>query len=389
MTSSDQEAQENELLALASIYDSDDIFKASETGSEPGGQFMACLDLPPSFCVKFGIWKNNHEEHQLQFLPPIVLNFQLVPDYPSKNPPNFTLSCKWLSKEQLTRLCKKLDEIWLENENQEILFLWMSFLKDDAMEYLQIQSPLDLSNILSKKARKSSSMKTEKGNFTTYDKGQGKKIMDSNYDSRAVQDIASQELLLPALLEYNKAEKEAAFKRTLYACNVCFLEKLGTLCMQFLDCDHVYCKECMKDYFTVQITDGNVKALTCPHDKCQSQAHPSQVKELVGADLYARYDRLLLHTTLETMADIAYCPRPICQTPVLLEKETTYGCCSECSYVFCTICKLTYHGVSPCRIRPGKFFFFFGEKGFSTTGCNDKACYWYLMRRGQNTLPLG
>ena len=47
----DSEAQEDELLALESIYDSQ-IFVATTEGEIPGGQFVAHLDLPPSFFVK-------------------------------------------------------------------------------------------------------------------------------------------------------------------------------------------------------------------------------------------------------------------------------------------------------------------------------------------------
>lgn len=39
----------------------------------------------------------------------------------------------------------------------------------------------------------------------------------------------------------------------------------------------VSCKECLKSYFEVQIVDGAVNALSCPEDKCTSQASPGQV----------------------------------------------------------------------------------------------------------------
>ncbi len=48
---SDSEAQEDEVLALESIYDSQ-IFVASSDGERTGGQFVAHLDLPAAFSVK-------------------------------------------------------------------------------------------------------------------------------------------------------------------------------------------------------------------------------------------------------------------------------------------------------------------------------------------------
>ena len=48
---SDSEAQEDELLALESIYDTQ-IFVSTTEGDRSGGQFVAHLDLPHSFHVK-------------------------------------------------------------------------------------------------------------------------------------------------------------------------------------------------------------------------------------------------------------------------------------------------------------------------------------------------
>lgn len=44
--SDDKEAQEDELLALASIYDEDEFHRAD---SAQGGEIQVCLELPPDF----------------------------------------------------------------------------------------------------------------------------------------------------------------------------------------------------------------------------------------------------------------------------------------------------------------------------------------------------
>ena len=111
----------------------------------------------------------------------------------------------------------------------------------------------------------------------------------------------------------------------------------------------------MAGYFEVQIKEGAVKALTCPSDKCESQALPSQVKELVSSDLFAKYDKFLLQSSLDGMSDVVYCPRPTCGTAVMLDKESSMGVCSCCSLAFCAFCKRAYHGVSPCKIATGEF----------------------------------
>ena len=45
--------------------------------------------------------QNGGFEYTICFLPPLVLNFELPPDYPSSSPPSFTLSGKWLSPTQV------------------------------------------------------------------------------------------------------------------------------------------------------------------------------------------------------------------------------------------------------------------------------------------------
>lgn len=82
-------------------------------------------------------------------------------------------------------------------------------------------------------------------------------------------------------------------------------------------------------------------------------AFPLQVKQLVDEELFARYDRLLLQSSLDLMADVVYCPRQSCGTAVMVEPDTTMGICSACHYAFCTLCKMGYHGLSHCKITAG------------------------------------
>ncbi|XP_070554316.1 E3 ubiquitin-protein ligase RNF14-like isoform X2 [Ptychodera flava] len=365
MASSDKEEQEDEILALASIYEDDDIFIAGEDNT--GGQFNAKLQTPDTFYlqvkgplpaqlvtkgVKTVETEDGHTLYPVQYLPPIVLNFQYPPDYPSCSAPQYTLSCKWLSVSELSKLCAKLDEIWEENKGGVVLFSWTQFLSEEAIDFLQIKSPLKLTSVGNKKGnRQSEDARTSHGdrqeqNDDTTDKEELKDI-----DSRAVQDIASPSLLLITLVDYNKQEQQRVFNSSYFTCNVCFSEKRGADCINFIDCSHVYCKDCMKGYFEVQINEGNVKCLTCPDTDCESQAIPSQVYDLVGKELFARYDRLLLQSSLDRMADVVYCPRKNCECAVMKEKDSNMGVCPACQYAFCTFCKLAYHGLSPCKLK--------------------------------------
>lgn len=239
------------------------------------------------------------------------------------------MSARWISTSNLDRLCSKLDELWTQNSFSSILFTWISFLGDELFDYLDLNpDQLEIE---------------EETNVAEN---------ESNTKQRCFKLPCSANLLK----KYDSDQEEARFFASYYSCAVCFEEKLGKDCFQFAKCEHTYCKECMRTYFETQIADGNVKSLTCPFDKCESQAQPGQVLALVGLDIFNRYDSLLLKDSLNSMLDIVYCPRAQCQCAVI--PEETLAHCTGCEYVFCSLCRQGYHGIEPCKITNSNIFYY-------------------------------
>uniref|UniRef100_A0A1B8XWQ7 RBR-type E3 ubiquitin transferase n=1 Tax=Xenopus tropicalis TaxID=8364 RepID=A0A1B8XWQ7_XENTR len=332
MSREDKEAQEDELLALASIY-SEDEFKRSETA--PGGEICVCLDLPPNFSVAIkGDCASNEYmgsfEDIVSFLPPIILDFELPPGYPSTDPPAFKLSCKWLSPSQLALLCQRLDDLWVEYAGEVVLFAWMQFLKEGTLEYLKINSPYEIQLC-------EFGPKCIKNNLGISDScsatGPAEAVI---WDTRAIQDVESVTTLIDCILEFNEAQQKKCFDSKSYMCDICFSEKVGSECTHFKKCEHIYCNACLKDYYTVQIQDGQVQALNCPEPKCSSVATPAQypVKE----------KRMQQHGL-----------------------STHFHLC--CKYAFCTFCKLAYHAVAYCNITSD------GCNRMFCTRCNNNFCW--------------
>ncbi|XP_072923315.1 E3 ubiquitin-protein ligase RNF14 [Hemitrygon akajei] len=348
MSSRDKEEQEDELLALTSIYGENEFLRAE---SSQGGEIITCLELPENFKIlSCGDEKQNKKdqiEYVVSFLPPILLNFEFPPDYPSCSPPKYTLSCKWLSRVQLSALCTYLDKIWNDNGNCVVLFSWVQFLKEETLSFLQIESPLRIQR----------NIKVTSDCIFSTDKKKELGLLDkaeSPLDPRAIQDVASWASVLCEILDFDQKQQQQVFNNKVFACSVCFFEKLGTDCMYFKECQHVYCKACLKEYFEIQIHDGNVQCLNCPEPKCTSIATPAQVKDLVDEETFARYDHLLLKSSLDLMADVVYCPRSVCRSVVLLEPGNTMGLCPGCRYAFCALCEMAYHGISPCKLKAEK-----------------------------------
>lgn len=144
---------------------------------------------------------------------------------------------------------------------------------------------------------------------------------------------------------------------------------------------HVLITMCIKNYtcksfwiyMYIFIIDINVASILSP-----GIYHMHQVQELVNQEAFAKYDRMLLMTSLDQMVDVMYCPRPACQYPVSVDKESNFGNCPSCRYVFCVLCQLVYHGLSPCKIKSGNspfISFLLSSLCFNVAGFPIITCY--------------
>ncbi|XP_015248809.1 PREDICTED: E3 ubiquitin-protein ligase RNF14-like [Cyprinodon variegatus] len=405
----DLEEQENELLALQSIFSSGEFLRNE---SESAGEFRVSVELPAGFSVLL----NNGEttrQYEVSFLPPLLLTFTLPDDYPSSSPPSFTLTCSWLTQSQLMSLSNQLTELYQATGGTVVLFSWMQFLREDALKHLDIHTLLELPSDSSKTPQinqikqdddseageqkrnpKSGSLNAQ--NHLSANLSSGDAVNNSNFrlskssesTDNCQKDLSSKaekpelpgsvsvrqevvhginpnkdqeysglsltpsQMLLSQILIHDADQKQKVFASRLFDCGVCFSNCLGSECVQLYECGHIFCRACLRDFCKAQITEGNVGGVTCPQPDCPATPTPAQVKCLVGEELFHRYDQLLLQSTLDRMPDITYCPRHSCGAAVILEKSYQAAMCSVCSFAFCVDCKKTYHGTSKCYEEP-------------------------------------
>ncbi|RWS23207.1 E3 ubiquitin-protein ligase RNF14-like protein, partial [Leptotrombidium deliense] len=336
--------QRDEIMALLSIFE-ENIFIVNE--NQKSGRFLAHHNLRKTpFPI---IYKDedqaNEETIFVKHLPPIELHFELPPKYPSVQAPHFWISCSWLSHEDLVKICSKLDSLW-EESRSEILFIWFSFLKEEVLDYLNHSSSLNVSSIVNNKVE---SFIESVFNSCNGDSGHG------SYDKRIVPRVFSSDLrknatsIVNHLKSFNDSKCLEDFKNSYTNCICCDKIVAGSDCAIFR-CYHASCTECVSEYFKFQIQQGNVHMLKCLETKCNEEATPTMIKELVGETLYQRYDELWYSLVLQTMGDVVYCPRKHCQAPTVAEPNSKLAICPKCAFSFCTNCKYTFHGVSPCRM---------------------------------------
>ncbi|XP_011314639.1 E3 ubiquitin-protein ligase RNF14 [Fopius arisanus] len=364
----DNEKQKDEITALESIYTAEE-FSHQEINGQYQCTFKVFINLREGYWVSYKDTRQKEsadEKITVCHLPPLTLFVPLPREYPSQPPSEFTLCCSWLRLKDITKLCKKLDKLWKENEGQEILFTWIAFLQDETLKYLDIENNLNIDSTYtlyktaSEKAQKtgvanaSSASDIDKAKKSMKNKMMQKRNYrghrgNRKFDHRAIVDRPINKNPVHYLLDYNERRISIEFKKNFYTCKICFADKSGESCIQFKPCLHVFCKECMTGYLEVRIEDGAVQNICCPGEKCTSEVTPGQIKELVSSELFVKYDSILLSATLDTMLDIVYCPRRDCQYPVSKEPNEKMASCPSCQYTFCVNCKMVYHGIEPCR----------------------------------------
>ncbi|CAF1011351.1 unnamed protein product [Rotaria sordida] len=327
MSTADSEIQGDELDALTSILDETtfEINKKSTTTENTHGTLVIEVTLPDEFYIEY----YPNQRRRVQYLPPIFLRFTLPNDYPSISSPSFQLECIWMSNEQLQILSKNLNNIWLDNSNEPILFLWYTSLSAQTLEWLNIITTLDLT------------------------------LSFPSTITKSLQPQLTSAQVAATIHNYECEKKIILLSRTIITCPICLNDVGGNDCFLCYSCSGTACKSCIKTYLETIIHLGQVKSITCPiNPSCNIELTPAQIASSVNKETFHRYDRLLFQLTIDSMDDIIYCPR--CQKPVIVTQGTddhlknTLGECATCSFVFCTLCGKTFHGINPCKYSESK-----------------------------------
>ena len=105
----DYEEQTNELVALESILEPGLFTVDNLAGEIKVEPFLRNSSLKIVLkCDNSELSPSNEQNismskvHKVEYLPPITLNFVLPSSYPSKSPPEYVLSCAWLSRKEVS-----------------------------------------------------------------------------------------------------------------------------------------------------------------------------------------------------------------------------------------------------------------------------------------------
>nr|GEX42406.1 E3 ubiquitin-protein ligase RNF14 [Tanacetum cinerariifolium] len=209
-----------------------------------------------------------------------------------------------------------LDSIWNEQHGLEVIYSWAEWLHTSAMSYLGFDKGIII------------------GSNGGKDHG----------DPRAISGCVSADVDIPSLKSYNEAQQLECFLTNMQECCICFSEFAGSEFIR-LPCLHFFCENCMKTYTEVCIQEGNVNRHCCPIAKCGGMIPSGLIKGWLGDEQFEKWENLSLQKTLESMTDVAYCPR--CELPCI-EDGDRHAQCAKCFFSFCTLCKEKRHAGIKC-----------------------------------------
>ncbi|KAL8812343.1 MAG: hypothetical protein Q9200_001110 [Gallowayella weberi] len=345
------------------------FFPAASDGVQPGlptppGSDRESQSLSESYEGSSKPLSTTHtavEVHELSDLPPVHLHIRLPPTYPAEQPPELklTMEVPWLSGEKLKSLESEGEALWEDMGHSQILFAYIDLLREAADDGFGLPSSMLEPHNLSSELR-------------------------------------------IALLDYDLKAKQANFEKGTFECGVCLEPKKGAVCHRMILCGHVFCVECLQDFYNNCITEGDIGSVKCIAPRCGQEPElapritgattkrrkrdrtlgPSELLQIpLEQDMVQRYLMLKRKNALEADRTTVYCPRQWCQGPARSKKtealdrnhdiesdeEEGHGddapspkvsdeqtdpatlaerlaVCTECTYAFCKVCKAGWHG---------------------------------------------
>ena len=292
------------------------------------------------------------ETRYLSHLPPLKLVVTLPQKYPSCAPPEAKLVSQysWIPEAKLEELQRRATILWEASGKSQVLYDYIDYVQQEAED-----------------------------GFGLVPQGGSSLVLP--------QDIEV------ALLDYDLKMKRQKFEQETFDCGVCLEPKKGAVCHRLQLCRHVFCKECLQNFYNNCITEGDISQVKCLTPNCEKEVtisselgnsrkrkrdrtlDPSELLEIpLDQDKVQRYVILKKKKKLESNKSTIYCPRKWCQGPARTgnsrngdtqdsdedDEAQNYdpnanqdefpppserlAICEDCAFAFCLVCKISWHG---------------------------------------------
>jgi hypothetical protein len=111
-----------------------------------------------------------------------------------------------------------------------------------------------------------------------------------------------------------KVENTNTVKIYALNCPICFME-IDEHNKIKINCEHIYCRECIVSYLEEEIKNSRVKSIKCPTKGCEQQGvfTEEQIKALVSEDYYGKYIKFLDRERIKENPSLILCPIADCE----------------------------------------------------------------------------
>lgn len=289
--------------------------------------------------------------HPLTYLPSIHLQLDLPKGYPENEPPTVKLrtSLNWLPATTIEQLQEQAAILWEEYGHLQVVFAYIDHIQQAAENSFDIEGG----------------------------------ILDIDHDLKI------------SLLDFDIKTKRQKFEQETFDCGICLEPKKGSSCYRLQKCSHVFCVDCLQDFYVSAITEGDVANVKCLAPDCGVERDnntrrakkaartlgPNELLQIpIERPLVQRYVDLKRKKKLESSKDTVYCPRQWCQGPASVKRRIKkhlsqfedeesadesevppvedekkaedkaaaandrLRICEDCDYAFCRICLTGWHG---------------------------------------------
>ncbi|WYZ38885.1 hypothetical protein EsH8_III_000799 [Colletotrichum jinshuiense] len=230
------------------------------------------------------------DSHELSHLPAVAVRIDLPKGYPSEKPPRVSISTSppWLSKVVTTKLEDDGPRLWEEMGRDMVAFTYIDHVQQAADDV-----------------------------FGMVD-GTGALEIDPLHKI--------------AILDYDIEAARASFEKETFDCGVCLDPKKGSVCHKMLDCGHIFCTQCLQEFYNNAITEGDLATVRCLAPNCskdraekgsssgkgkkrkvKTSVSPSELLQMgLSQEMVTRYVTLKYKNELESDKNTIYCPRSWC-----------------------------------------------------------------------------
>ncbi|KAK3141638.1 hypothetical protein QOZ80_4BG0336480 [Eleusine coracana subsp. coracana] len=311
-----QQRQEDELMALEAIY-GDDLAVLGTKGGLRYFQIYIQYDVANGIgvCAKFssnaycknegcsdgrgqgygpGVFSYNCN---FEYLPPLILTCLLPRSYPSKDPPYFIITVKWMDGPLVSQLCEMLDTIWAELPGQEVVYQWVEWLRNSSRSHIWSDGMMTL----------------------------GPDIATDNIDYRVISRKTSLDSVIPMMLTYSSKKRQKAFLQDVHMCTICLNQSKGSNFIQ-LSCQHLFCMKCMETLCKMHVKEGK---------QCLTLEERMRRQQASGRMSLREMEREML-TIQKLCKDIQLCPK--CRMPIVKSEGCNKMSCGNCGQLLCFRC---------------------------------------------------